>query len=267
MFENLEFSTRSKAYKELGISYLGGVATSTKIMHSLKEKKIATYCLYLAPANLSGRNVCPNSTNCAPYCLYGSGLTMIDILSGKNKITHSRIKKTKLFFSNRKVFMSILVSEIRKEKVKYEKLGYEFSVRLNGTSDLSPELFVLNGKNILEIFPDIQFYDYSKVENRFKLTKKYNNYDISFSYDGFNMDKCINAIKNNIRISMVFESIPNYFNGIKVINGDKYDARYLDPTNVIIGLKLKLTASTIKNHKRVLPDTPFIIKPTDIRCS
>ena len=56
-----------------------------------------------------------------------------------------------------------------------------FSVRLNGTSDLSPEQFHLEGVNILEIFPEVQFYDYTKVYKRIELTKKYTNYDITFS--------------------------------------------------------------------------------------
>ena len=48
-------------------------------------------------------------------------------------------------------------------------MNLEFSIRLNGTSDLSLLTFKLGGKNILEIFNDVQFYDYTKVANRFNI--------------------------------------------------------------------------------------------------
>lgn len=73
--------------------------------------------------------------------------------------------------------MRIMIAEIQKYKDRAARLGYEFSVRINGTSDLSPLLFVNeDGKNILELFSDVQFYDYTKVPTRIKLSQKYNNY-------------------------------------------------------------------------------------------
>jgi hypothetical protein len=66
--------------------------------------------------------------------------------------------------------MGWLVTEIEKAKYNAEQLGYRFSVRINGTSDISLVSFKYNGKrNILELFNDVQFYDYTKVSKRFKL--------------------------------------------------------------------------------------------------
>ena len=74
--------------------------------------------------------------------------------------------------------MRMMIHEIKRTMNYAHQNNYEFSVRLNGTSDLSPELFVDpdTNLNILELFPNVQFYDYTKVSNRFKLVKKYPNY-------------------------------------------------------------------------------------------
>ena len=66
----------------------------------------------------------------------------------------------------------------------------KFAIRLNCTSDINLEEFELNGKNILQLFPDTQFYDYTKVLKNTTLTEKYSNYDITFSYSGENWEDC-----------------------------------------------------------------------------
>ena len=151
-----------------------------------------------------------------------------------------------------------MISEIESAKKKAQKLGYRFSVRLNNTSDISPESFyvIKDGKsvNILQLYPDVQFYDYTKVPKRVELTKKYPNYDITFSFSGFNMETCEDMLKNNIRVAMVFNIIPDTFMGYKVIDGDKYDMRYLDPNNVIVGLVFK----RVKN--KIQKSTKFVIQ-------
>jgi hypothetical protein len=83
-----------------------------------------------------------------------------------------------------------------------------FSVRLNGTSDLSPELFVDpdTGLNVLQLFPNVQFYDYTKVYKRIALMEKYPNYDLTFSYDGYNDEECKKFLENGGKVAVVFFS-------------------------------------------------------------
>lgn len=143
--------------KNLGISYLGNVAQSMKMRLSY-ENGTMTYCIYLAPANMSGHNVCPKSEHCRAFCLNGSGQNKCDELSrgvDGSKINQSRIKKTKLFYDDRALFMNLLIHEIKRYKAKAKKMCMGFSVRLNGTSDLSPVLFKdpKTGLNLLELFP------------------------------------------------------------------------------------------------------------------
>ena len=146
--------------------------------------------------------------------------------------------------------MAWLQDEISAAYAKAQRAGQKFSVRLNGTSDLSPEQFHTGGKNILEMFPDVQFYDYTKVYKRIQLTKKYSNYDITFSYSGENMVSTVAALAEGVRAAMVFDQLPEEFLGYPVIDGDAYDMRYIDPSNVIIGLKYKKVRNKLSDsHK------------------
>ena len=202
---NIKWKGYDKTIKEVGVSYLGAVAQSAKLRHSLYHK-VSTYGIYLASADLSGFNVCPNSEYCKDNCLNGSGHNRVNRLSKKDTIDRSRTIKTRLLFANKEVFMRIMIHEIEKERKKAENNGTFFSIRLNCTSDINPIAFTLNGKNILEIFPDIQFYDYTKVLNRIALAKKYSNYDITWSIDGSekNREIGLELLKNGGRVAVVY---------------------------------------------------------------
>lgn len=260
----LKYKGLTKAKKDLGVSYLGNVAHSSKFMHSY-EHGVATYSIYLASSNLSGFSVCSNDKHCREHCLNGSGRAMMELLKGDDKIMNSRVKKTQLFFVNRDYFMQMMISEIKIHQLQAELDNLEFSVRLNATSDICIEDFVYNGKNILELFPTVQFYDYTKVFSRMGLVSKYTNYDLTYSFNGFNWNSCEKALKNNVRVAVVFEKhLPKTFYGYEVIDGDLYDARYLDKKNVIVGLKFKTPASSVKNNKFTIPETPFVVKANNI---
>ena len=108
--------------------------------------------------------------------------------------------------------------------------------------------------NILEIFPDITFYDYSKVADRVKLLNVYKNYDLTYSYSGYNWDICQEMLNNNIRVAVVFKKIPETFMSYAVINGDKNDLRYRDTKGIICGLKYK------RVRQKLTPNIKFVIQ-------
>ena len=231
------------------------------VNHSSKHKKAynyneLVYTIYLSPAKTSGHEVCPSrNEECTLLCLNESGFNRMSM--NNELINKSRIEKTKLFYSNRELFVRLVINEINYYKYLAELEGLNFSVRLNNTSDLSPETFYIidNGKkkNILEIFPDVQFYDYTKVFNRLKLSEKYPNYDLTFSYSGYNEKECITAIERGFRVAVVFKNKPSEFWGLNVIDGDNYDMRYKDPKNVIVGLKFKKVRNSLnENYKFVV---------------
>lgn len=256
----MKFKTKAQASKETGLSYLGMVNNSAKHEKAYTYNEMV-YTLYLAPAKSSGYEVCPGRTaECTALCLNESGRNKMN--TEKNPIQLSRIKKTRLFFEDREFFVRWAIDEITAAKKKAELNGFYFSVRLNNTSDISPEDFYIteNGvkQNLLEIFPDVQFYDYTKVVDRIPLMKKYSNYDLTFSYSGTNMFDCQQMLKKNIRVAMVFDlkvfkTIPESYMGYPVVDGDNYDMRYRDPKGTIIGLKFKQVRNKIEvNSKFVI---------------
>lgn len=246
------YKNKAQAKRETGINYLGSVNLTTKHQKAYKYDEL-TYSLYLAPAKMSGYEVCPKRTEeCTRLCLNESGMNTMNM--NGDKINQSRIKKTKLFFEHREFFVNWLIDEIYSAKLKAERLGYHFSVRLNNTSDINPVSFYIDykgeKKNVLEIFPNVQFYDYTKVLNRIELTKKYKNYDLTFSYSGENLDECVTALENNVRVAVVFKNVPEKFWNRKVIDGDAYDMRYRDEGNVIVGLKFKRVRNKVTEKSK-----------------
>jgi hypothetical protein len=182
------------------------------------------------------------------FCLNESGMNTMVRNDKGDVINGSRIAKTRLFFEHREFFIRWLVYEIRAAKAKADRMTYKFSVRLNNTSDISPLDFCVDGKNILEIFPEVQFYEYTKVAARVELMKQYPNYDVTFSYTGFNLTKCQEMLLNKIRVAVVFKNVPANHWGYTVVNGDNYDMRYKDDRAVIIGLKYKRVRTKLTNN-------------------
>lgn len=248
----------TKTLRDLHIAYLGKHSQSMKMALSTKNGTI-TYCLYLAPWNYSGYQVCPGGLHCHEFCLNGSGQARMTIMhSGfyESRVIKGRIKRTKLFYENKPLFMQLLIQEINRARNYARKHNMEFSVRLNGTSDLSPEAFVYEGKNILEIFPEITFYDYTKVFNRIKLLDKYNNYHLTFSYDGYNIDLCKQFLEMGGNVAVVFankEKLPTKFMGYPVYDGNLWDMRYLDPKQHVIGLHYHTTAANYDGKGNYIP--------------
>lgn len=241
----LEFTTLANAKKDSGFSYLGKVNNGTKHMKATKYGELV-YTIYLAPGNMSGYEVCAGRTaECTALCLNESGHNRMD--AKRNHINNSRIGKTQLFFENHEFFSQWVIRDIKAGIEKAKLMGFNFSVRINNTSDINPELIYIrdNGvkKNLFQLFPDIQFYDYTKVIGRLKLMNVYDNYDLTYSYNGTNMETCLQLLKAGIKVAMVFEKVPTEFNGFKVIDGDLYDMRYKDEPGVIVGLKFKKVRS------------------------
>lgn len=251
-------------FAELGFSYLGSVNSSSKIQKTNKVLDIDTYVMYLAPYKLAGvGNVCPMATKeCIAGCLNTSGRAKMD--ASYKIMTNARINKTKYFYENREAFNSLLFKEIGMYSNRTKNKGKKFAVRLNGTSDLSPELFKKDGQNILQKFPKVKFYDYTKVLNRIDIARKYSNYDLTFSFSGHNWNDCLIALQNNVRVAVIFnltkgEDLPKTWNGFKVIDGDKYDYRPADKKNVIVGLRWKNIRDREVNNQ--IKNSAFVVQP------
>lgn len=206
--------------------------------------------LHLAPADLSGYEVCAKRTEgCTEACVHFAGNPAH--MEGK---TRARIARTKLYFEDRAFFMSALISEIAALESKAQRADMICGVRLNATSDIPFERVKIKhlGKtysNIMELFPDVQFYDYTKRPNRRNLPS---NYHLTFSMAEDNDADALQALKNGFNVAAVFrtkrgQTLPKVFMNRPVIDGDLHDYRPLDESGVIVGLRAKGQAMSDKS--------------------
>ena len=215
-----------------------------KILKGLKSG-YNTYILHLAPADLSGYNTCPKATSgCKSACLNTAGRGgMFKKGETTNAIQKARIRKTKMFYEQRQDFMLALKKDIELAIKQSKRLGLIPVIRLNGTSDLSWEKYdMIPGQNVFECFPDIQFYDYTKILGR--KVKGIANYNLTFSAADGNDADVYSAIAQGYNIATVFglkktEPMPETYLGRPVFNGDDSDLRFLDPKGVVVGLYAK----------------------------
>ena len=200
-----------------------------------------SFILHLAPADLSGKEVCPKRTaGCTLACLNTAGRGgMFRKGENTNMIQQARIRKTRWFFEDRDSFMEQLEKDINLGIKQARRLGLTPVFRLNGTSDLSWEKYKLKGsdKNVFEMFDNIQFYDYTKVLGR--KVSQYKNYHLTFSAADGNDADVAKAVSAGMNVAMVFDRLPAEYMGREVINADDTDLRFLDPKGVIAGLKAK----------------------------
>lgn len=199
---------------------------------TMKGEKLGyrTYIMHLAPSTLSGYQVCPMaSTGCASACLNLSGMGRF------SNVQKARIAKTKWFFEDRAAFMTQLVKEVSSAIQSSQKQNLTAVFRLNGTSDIRWETVAVHKDgvwhtNIMEAFPQAQFYDYTKIPNRNTIPS---NYHLTFSRSESNQQ---HVEMTEYNIAVVFDVLPDTYLGRTVIDGTETDLRFLDPQNVVVGL-------------------------------
>jgi hypothetical protein len=207
--------------------------------------------LHLAPYKLAGFNMCAKATaGCAAACLNTSGRGYFD-----SKLHVARIRKTKWLRNDRQAFFTKLHKEIATHERYCVKRNLKPVARLNILSDFPWE----NAKyirpdgsvgNIFDAFPNVQFYDYTKIAARFAKNLPAN-YDLTFSAADGNEEDVKLAQSYGARVAIVFRNrqnpraqarrwnLPDNYNGIPLVDGDDSDLRFLDPPGCIIGLKVK----------------------------
>ena len=187
-----------------------------------------TGILHLAPFKASGKNVCPKaSAGCAKACLNTAG-------HGRYKMVQdARIKRTMRFFNEREQFLADLRGDIQTVVRRAKKNGLIPAIRINGTSDLPALAIQMAGE-----FPDVQFYDYTKVAKTFDKTLP-KNYHLTFSRSEVNEGEALEVLAKGNNVAVVFDKLPEVWKGYKVISGDENDLRFLDKKGVVVGLTPK----------------------------
>jgi len=228
-----------------------------------------TAVLYLAPYKMSGFNVCPmaEQAGCHAGCLNTAGRGGISKGSKRfktpaglvpdNAIQRARIDRTKLFMNDRPEFFRRLYQELHAFLRKAERMGLTPAVRLNGTSDILWERipFPVDDRtrgihmyytNIFHAFPELQFYDYTKIWKRFEPGQEIpTNYDLSLSYSLASQRYAANCTRTHdkygARLVVVVRSqdVKQFHVDLGGIDGDAHDLRFTEPQGAMIYLKAK----------------------------
>jgi len=223
---------------------------STAKMDKALKLNVLNCILHLAPATVAGLgDVCHHaSPACRAACIHYSGrAAMIKKGENTNTIIEARKRKTKLFFQDNKAFMAALFADIARQQNYAAKKCMALAIRLNGTSDIPWEKIRHDGKSIFDLFPDVQFYDYTKNPDRLSLG--ISNYHVTFSRSEINETIAHEKLLKGHNVAIVFagKRLPEKYTVIDnemefvfdVINGDEHDLRHLDPRGVVVGLTAK----------------------------
>lgn len=238
----------------LASAMVGDVKNLLSIGKDAKTRKsldvgVLTGIVYMAPADVSGINVCPSMTKgCKAACLFTAGQGRYE------NVKAGRIRRTLQFHLRQEEFMFQLYKEISKLVVKAEKMGFIPAVRLNGTSDIAYEdIPVGSFDNIFQAFPNVAFYDYTKRFDRLEKCAGIRNYHLTFSRAETKLShaQSTKALSLGYPVTVVFKNeLPETWQGYTVIDGDKHDFRVWD-AGVVVGLKAKGMA--------IYDDTGFVV--------
>ena len=217
------------------------VNNDSKTVKGVKEGYL-TGILYLAPHTLvADKTLCKYSTKgCRTSCLYTAGRGRM------RPVSEARERKTRLFLDNQYYFMANLIVDVSRLRRKAESEGLTPCVRLNGTSDILWENISIGERpNIMAMFPDVQWYDYTKYPHTARALRP-PNYDLTFSYaeTKTNHKHAKQWLDNGGRVAAVME---NYDTNTVVLDGTKYrvfsgddnDLTFLKPTGVVLSLRPK----------------------------
>jgi len=205
-----------------------------KMMLSNKASKgvLKSFVMHFAPGDLSGTEVCHGrSEGCTKSCLYESGHgSIVNVKAG-------RIKRTKLYFEHRAIFALTFFDMID----RLSKRSYKVAIRPNGTSDI---VWESRERWMFSMFPDVIYYDYTKLPGRFKRSLP-ENYSLTFSRSETNHRHAIKTLDDGGNVAIVFDkatwkrvTASGSWSGYRVIDGTADDRRWLDPRNgCIVALK------------------------------
>jgi len=215
-------------YKLLSVNSNPKIDKSNKV-----SEKYWSCIMHLRPINTK---ICPyqDIAKCKEACLNTAGLGGV-----YPSIQKARQKKTELFLNDRDQFMQVLIKDIHTFLRACKRKDKLPAIRLNGTSDIQWEKIDIEGQNIFEMFPNVQFYDYTKIPTR--KVDNIPNYHLTWSYSEANdkYAKMFDQVPNNKAVVFRTKDLPSMFKGLEVIDGDTHDMRFLDKPNSVVGLKAK----------------------------
>lgn len=235
-------------------SFKGKLIASGSNAKTIKgDDEYVTAIMYLAPFTEAGvGNVCPMAAiaGCFEGCLNTAGRAGMFQTIGE-----ARRRKTRLYMKERGMFLNMLVTDLERFVSWCARKGVKPAVRLNGTSDIMWEKghpVTRDGvrfDSVMVAFPEIAFYDYSKIYTRVDKPLP-SNYSLTLSYSGANGGYAHSirmAFLAGHNVAVVFRNrkrveqalAEGFFGGGQVFDGDKTDMRFMDPKGVVVALYAK----------------------------
>lgn len=247
--------TADRIRKDYGIGYLLGSSTKIEASNSAGEGYLS-YIQYLSPADGYSRATNERVASLCPYATKGCTAGCLGRSAGRMRFTsvqQAQIKRTRLYIKSEAGYFAVLADEILRAKRKADREGLRLSVRLNGTSDLIWEnkafhVLDIPFYNIFEAFPDVIFYDYTKIPLRHRqraVTTQ--NYHLTYSYTGedISLERANEYLSVGVGVSVVYTGcqlthVLTLFPSLKaIVDGDIHDMRFLDVPGSIVMLKAK----------------------------
>lgn len=229
------------------------LATNAKLQRSTAQTAhILLTGLTLAPHSLSGFDVCSGaSSGCRESCnSWFSGRRVTPVAR------YRAVGLTRWLFEDRQSFLEQLHRDIAKHVRRAERAQLRPVIRLNIGSDL-------DWTEVIERWPFVQFFDYTKVRSRFE---RYlngqlpQNYALTFSRHEKHRDSMIRRfLTRGGNVAQVFDdhsAFPEVVSiaraNFRVVDGEKHDVRLpeFDGSGVIVGLRLKGTTHTKEKARR-----------------
>jgi hypothetical protein len=254
-----------------------------------KGKGNLTAIMYLMPAKTGGVNACPCATDeCEEGCIHYSGGDFKLPVKEKGRMRRTRWlfgkedanPYYKRYAPTKEGFFQRLQDEMDYLKSIASKYNLDLSIRLNGTSDLNLHKYIEAWMNMN---PDVKFYDYTKITKRaidsIKNKSKVH-YTISRSENIQNNKEAEDYLKMGGNVAVVFDDVPEFYRGYKVINGDETDLRFLDDIyrekdeqgnyiGVVVGLKMKGNRANARFVKNLWsgkgPEDGFVVRARELK--
>jgi len=150
------------------------------------------------------KTTCPFAGQCAKVCTFTTGRAELD-----PNIGNARIRKTLWYQRHPQSFVQALREDLAKlvaraaemTRARGGRRTYRVAVRLNGTSDIAwervaPELF--------REFPEVQFYDYTKIAARLRAQLP-PNYHLTYSSSERDTPESLAKVAKTSAITVVFD--------------------------------------------------------------
>lgn len=209
-----------------------------KLTHSGRDA-VAGYGLSLAPASLSGWNVCRYSTaGCRSACLNTAGKGRFPMQQ------RGRVWKTRWLAADPASFLRVLVHEIDSIPVaKWAAAGFVVSFRFNVLSDLPWETIAPWIVSRL-LARGIRLYDYTKYPTARRGGVA--GYELCQSAHEKTTAAAIRSAAHPVVVVDITRGrpLPETYLGRPVVDGDVSDARFLDPAGSVVLLRFKNVSTT-----------------------